>query len=86
MGNQIAEIICKFEIYQHKSNFFRADLIDMAAKIIAQIILQGSAVFTRAFFTAYSQALNSKYTNDSRMILHSNAVDIISCIHISMVR
>jgi hypothetical protein len=30
------------------------------AKIVAQIIVQGASIFTRAFFTAYQQALRSK--------------------------
>ena len=32
----------------------------MAAKVIAQIIIQGTAVFSRAFVSAYQQALQSK--------------------------
>jgi hypothetical protein len=33
----------------------------MAGKIVAQIIIQGAAVFSKAFVSAYHQALQSKY-------------------------
>lgn len=33
----------------------------MASKVIAQIILQSTAVLSRAFFAAYQQALQSEY-------------------------
>ena len=29
------------------------------ARIVAQLIVQGASIFTRAFFTAYQQALRS---------------------------
>jgi hypothetical protein len=33
----------------------------MAARIIAQLLIQGGSILTRAVFTAYQQALHSKY-------------------------
>jgi hypothetical protein len=32
----------------------------MASKFIAQVIIQGTAIFSRAFVAAYQQALQSK--------------------------
>ena len=32
----------------------------MASKVIAQIIIQGTAILSRAFVAAYTQALQSK--------------------------
>lgn len=32
----------------------------MAARVIAQIVIQGTAIFSRAFVSAYQQALQSK--------------------------
>ena len=36
---------------------------NMAAKVIAQIIIQGTSILSRAFVAAYGQALQSKSTS-----------------------
>jgi hypothetical protein len=33
----------------------------MAGRFIAQLLVQGTTMFARAFVSAYQQALNSKY-------------------------
>jgi hypothetical protein len=44
----------------------------MAAKIIAQLVIQGFSILTRATFTAYQQALKSKYCATASLT-HSTA-------------
>ena len=48
---------------------------NMAAKVIAQIIIQGTSILSRAFVAAYGQALQSKSTSTGEWVLSSYHIE-----------